>query len=298
MEALSEINGAERKQNMKKLTALVLVLLLFCSSTSARADHDTLDALTQAHGSLVSTNGEAVTDEEIAAVLRACETITMGSEKTLHLNIITDLDLLQELLPTYTANGLVQQGCAALIVSVSSDRGTGGQYHKEDLSNLVAGGMMVQQICVSAQIQGLGFKVITDSIYESSYSMYENDEPSPENAVHTALDWEEWLRMFAIPKENYYLMDPGGEPVKLMNGNNVQLKSSQFLYFEEDGSPALKRKVEYVYGYMTPIAIVLLAHSDDTPQVRTMKPASLETFWDGSYDPYPESYGGSGTASK
>ncbi len=283
---------------MKKLTALVLVFLLFCSSTAALADNDTLNALSETHGSLVSTNGEDVTEEEISAVLRACETVTMGSDKTLHLNIITDLDLLQELLPTYTVSGLVRQGCAAIIVSVSSDRGTSCQYHKEDFSNLVAGGMMVQQICVSAQMQGLGFKVITDSIYESGYSLYENDEPSPENAVHTALSWEEWLRMFAIPKENYYLIDPRGEPVILMNGSNVQLKSGQFSYFEEDGSPALKRKVEYIYGYMTPVAIVLLAHSDDAPLVRTMKASSLETVWDGSYNPYPESYGGSGTASK
>ena len=283
---------------MRKLVAMVLVILLFCSSTTVLAYNDTLDALSEAHGSLVSINDEAVTEEEISAVLRACETVTLGSEKTLHLNIITDLDLLQELLPTYTVNGLVRQGCAAVIVSVSSDRGTSCQYHKEDLSNIVAGGMMVQQICVAAQMQGLGFKVITDSIYESGYSLYENDEPSPENAVHIALSWEEWLRMFAIPKENYYLMNPSGDPVILMNGNNVQLKSSQFSYFEEDGSPALKRKVEYIYGYMTPIAIVLLAHSDDAPLVRTMKSAALETFWDGSYDPYPESYGGSGTAKK
>ena len=59
---------------------------------------------------------------------------------------------------------------------------------------------------------------------------------------------------------------------------------------------ALKQKVEYVEGYMTPVAIVLRAHSDDAPQVNSIKASALETFWDGSYDPYPESYGGSGTA--
>lgn len=280
---------------MKKWIALILVLLLTGSSSAALAEGTPLDALTETHGSLISSNGEAVTDEELAAILQACQLVTLGSEKTLHLNIITDLDLLQELLPTYAASGLVQQGCAAVIVSVSSDRGTAEQYHHEDLSNLVAGGMMAQQICVAAQMLGLGFRVITDSIYESGYSLYVGDEPAPENAVHTAMEWEEWLRMFAIPKENYYLMNPSGETVTLMNGNNVQLKGSQYAYYEEDDSPALKRKVEYIYGYMTPVAIVLLAHSDDAPLVRPMKASALETFWDGSYDPYPESYGGSGS---
>ncbi len=277
---------------------IVLLLFLACIPSAALADGSAVDALAETHGKLVSANNEAVTDTEIAAILRACETVTLGSEKTLHLNIIKDLDLLQELLPTYTADGLVRQGCAAIIVSVSSDQGTSGQYHQEDTSLLVAGGMMAQQICVAAQMQGLGFRVITDSIYESGYSLYEGDEPAPENAVHMAMEWEEWLKMFAIPQENYYHMDPDREPVTLMNGSNVQLKNSQYAYFEADGTPALKRRVEYIYGYMTPVAIVLLAHSDDSPQVRFMKPDKLETFWDGSYDPYPQSYGGSKTYSK
>ena len=282
---------------MKKLMMLVLILALaLCSVPAALAEGDTPDALADAHGSLVSANGEPVTDEEIAAVLRAAEVLSLGSEKTLHLNIIRDLDLLQELLPTYTEDGLVCQGCAAVIVSVSSERAAGAQYHQEDLTNFVVGGMMAQQICVAAQMQGLGFRVITDSIHESGYSLYRGDEPSDDNAVHKAVSWEEWLRMFAIPKENYYLLNPAREPVVLMNGNNVQLKSRQYAYFEADDSPALKQKVEYVEGYMTPVAIVLLAHSDDAPQVNSIKASALETFWDGSYDPYPESYGGSGTA--
>ncbi len=282
---------------MKKLMMLVLILALaLCSVPAALAEGDTPDALADAHGSLVSANGEPVTDEEIAAVLRAAEVLSLGSEKTLHLNIIRDLDLLQELLPTYTESGLVCQGCAAVIVSVSSERAAGAQYHQEDLTNFVVGGMMAQQICVAAQMQGLGFRVITDSIHESGYSLYRGDEPSDDNAVHKAVSWEEWLRMFAIPKENYYLLNPAREPVVLMNGNNVQLKSRQYAYFEADDSPALKQKVEYVEGYMTPVAIVLLAHSDDAPQVNSIKASALETFWDGSYDPYPESYGGSGTA--
>ena len=282
---------------MKKLMMLVLILALaLCSVPAALAEGDTPDALADTHGSLVSANGEPVTDEEIAAVLRAAEVLSLGSEKTLHLNIIRDLDLLQELLPTYTESGLVCQGCAAVIVSVSSERAAGAQYHQEDLTNFVVGGMMAQQICVAAQMQGLGFRVITDSIHESGYSLYRGDEPSDDNAVHKAVSWEEWLRMFAIPKENYYLLNPAREPVVLMNGNNVQLKSRQFAYFEADDSPALKQKVEYVEGYMTPVAIVLLAHSDDAPQVNSIKASALETFWDGSYDPYPESYGGSGTA--
>ena len=282
---------------MKKLMMLVLILALaLCSVPAALAEGDTPDALADMHGSLVSANGEPVTDEEIAAVLRAAEVLSLGSEKTLHLNIIRDLDLLQELLPTYTEDGLVCQGCAAVIVSVSSERAAGAQYHQEDLTNFVVGGMMAQQICVAAQMQGLGFRVITDSIHESGYSLYRGDEPSDDNAVHKAVSWEEWLRMFAIPKENYYLLNPAREPVVLMNGNNVQLKSRQYAYFEADDSPALKQKVEYVEGYMTPVAIVLLAHSDDAPQVNSIKASALETFWDGSYDPYPESYGGSGTA--
>ena len=282
---------------MKKLMMLVLILALaLCSVPATLAEGDTPDALADAHGSLVSANGEPVTDEEIAAVLRAAEVLSLGSEKTLHLNIIRDLDLLQELLPTYTESGLVCQGCAAVIVSVSSERAAGAQYHQEDLTNFVVGGMMAQQICVAAQMQGLGFRVNTDSIHESGYSLYRGDEPSDDNAVHKAVSWEEWLRMFAIPKENYYLLNPAREPVVLMNGNNVQLKSRQYAYFEADDSPALKQKVEYVEGYMTPVAIVLLAHSDDAPQVNSIKASALETFWDGSYDPYPESYGGSGTA--
>ncbi|MBQ9664672.1 MAG: hypothetical protein IJV40_16115 [Oscillospiraceae bacterium] len=281
---------------MKKLIALILVWMLVCSSGYACADNSAMEALTDAHGCLVSTSTEPVTDEEISAVLRACETVTLGTEKTLHLNIITDLDLLQELLPTYTASGLVNQGCAAIIVSVSSDKGTSDQYHQEDLSSVVAGGMMAQQICVAAQLQGLGFRVITDSIYESGYSLYQNNEPAPENAVHIATDWEEWLRMFAIPTEKYYRVDPVREPVKLMNGNHVQLKSGEYAYFEADDSPALKQRVEFFTGYMTPVAIVLLAHSDDAPDVRHLTASALETFWDGSYDPYPQSYGGSGTS--
>ncbi len=282
---------------MKKLMIMILILALaLCSVPAALAEGDASDALADAHGSLVSANGEPVTGEEIAAVLRAAEVLSLGSEKTIHLNIIQDLDLLQELLPTYTEDGLVCHGCAAIIVSVSSERAAGAQYHQEDLTNFVVGGMMAQQICVAAQMQGLGFRVITDSIHESGYSLYRGDEPSDDNAVHKAVSWEEWLRMFAIPKENYYLLNPAREPVVLMNGNNVQLKSRQYAYFEADDSPALKQKVEYVEGYMTPVAIVLLAHSDDAPQVNSIKASALETFWDGSYDPYPESYGGSGTA--
>ena len=278
---------------MKKLIALVLVLLLTSVLTVGYAENADPETWTETHGSLVSTNGVPVTKEEIEAVLSACETVTLGSEKTLHLNIITDLDLLQELLPTYSESGLVNPGCAAVIVSVSSDKGTSDQYHQEDLTNIVAGGMMVQQICVAAQMQGLGFRVITDSIYESSYSLYENNDPAPENAVHIATNWEEWLRMFAIPKEKYYHVNPDREPVTLMNGKSVQLKSSEYAYFEADDSPALKQRVDFFDGYMTPVAIVLLAHSDDAPDVRYLDSAAIETFWDGSYDPYPQSYGGS-----
>ncbi len=276
---------------MKKCVALILALL--CLGAFALAEEDALAALTEHHGSLVSTNGEPVTDEELSAVLAACQVVTLGSEKTLHLNVITDLDLLQELLPTYAAAGLVQRGNAAIIVCVSSDRGTSGQYHQPDMSNYVAGGMLAQQICVAAQLKGLGFRVITDCIHESGYSLYAGNEPAPENAVHVATEWEDWLRMFAIPKENYYTMAPDGEPITVMNGKNIQLKGDGYAYFEADDTPALKRRVDYVEGFMTPVAVVLLAHTDDAPQTRVMNADALQTFWDGSFDPYPEVYGGS-----
>jgi len=54
-------------------------------------------------------------------------------------------------------------------------------------------------------------------------------QPAPENAVHTAVEWEEWLRMFAIPKENYYLMAENGEPVTVMGGKNIQLKGGKYV---------------------------------------------------------------------
>ena len=249
--------------------------------------------MTRGHGSLVSTTEEAVTQEQIAAVLAACEKVTLENEKTLHLTVITSLDLLQELLPTYDQSGLVKEGTAAIIVSADSNRGKSQQYHKEDFTNLIAAGMMTQQICIAAQMQGLGFKVITDSIYESGYSLYKNDDPSPENLVHEATEWENWVRMFAIPKENYYYMDESGEPVVVMGGKNVPLKSKEYTYFEADGTAALKRKVQYVEGYMTPVSIVLLGHSLDEPKQNSMNEEKLVTFWDGSYDPYPKAYGGS-----
>ena len=54
---------------MKKLMMLVLILALaLCSVPAALAEGDTPDALADAHGSLVSANGEPVTDEEIAVI--------------------------------------------------------------------------------------------------------------------------------------------------------------------------------------------------------------------------------------
>ena len=250
------------------------------------------------HGSLVSTNGDPVTSAELETILEACSQLTLGNVKTLHLNVITDLDLLQELLPTYTEQGLIQAGNAAVIVSVSSDRGTSNQYHQADQTAIVAGGMMAQQICVAAEAQGLGFRVITDCIYESGYNLYRGNEPAPENAVHVAMEWEDWVQMFAIPKENYYVMHPSGDLITVMNGKNVPLKSKQYAYFEADGTPAFKHRVNYVEGYMTPVAVVLLAHSDDPPATGRMPLNDLVTFWDGSFNPYPESYGGSGRVAK
>lgn len=275
------------------MTRCLLFFLMLILPFAGLAEGMTLEEMTRGHGSLVSTTEEAVTQEQIAAVLAACEKVTLENEKTLHLTVITSLDLLQELLPTYDQSGLVKEGTAAIIVSADSNRGKSQQYHKEDFTNLIAAGMMTQQICIAAQMQGLGFKVITDSIYESGYSLYKNDDPSPENLVHEATEWENWVRMFAIPKENYYYMDESGEPVVVMGGKNVPLKSKEYTYFEADGTPALKRKVQYVEGYMTPVSIVLLGHSPDEPKQNSMNEEKLVTFWDGSYDPYPKAYGGS-----
>ena len=275
------------------MTRCLLFFLMLILPFAGLAEGMTLEEMTRGHGSLVSTTEEAVTQEQIAAVLAACEKVTLENEKTLHLTVITSLDLLQELLPTYDQSGLVKEGTAAIIVSADSNRGKSQQYHKEDFTNLIAAGMMTQQICIAAQMQGLGFKVITDSIYESGYSLYKNDDPSPENLVHEATEWENWVRMFAIPKENYYYMDESGKPVVVMGGKNVPLKSKEYTYFEADGTPALKRKVQYVEGYMTPVSIVLLGHSLDEPKQNSMNEEKLVTFWDGSYDPYPKAYGGS-----
>ena len=259
------------------MTRCLLFFLMLILPFAGLAEGMTLEEMTRGHGSLVSTTEEAVTQEQIAAVLAACEKVTLENEKTLHLTVITSLDLLQELLPIYDQSGLVKEGTAAIIVSADSNRGKSQQYHKEDFTNLIAAGMMTQQIC----------KVITDSIYESGYSLYKNDDPSPENLVHEATEWENWVRMFAIPKENYYYMDESGEPVVVMGGKNVPLKSKEYTYFEADGTPALKRKVQYV------VSIVLLGHSLDEPKQNSMNEEKLVTFWDGSYDPYPKAYGGS-----
>ena len=280
---------------MKRM-ALVLSAALLLTAAGALADEQqsfTLDELTQGHGSLVSVSEKAVTEKQLAAIYEAAAKVTVGNAKTWQLTVIPDLDLMQELLPVYNDKGLVKEGCVAIIVSCSSDEGDSHQYHKADMTDYVAAGMVAQQICIAAQMQGLGFKVITDSIYESGYTMYKNNEPGEENILHEATEWEDWVREFAIPKENYYLMDPEGGAITVMGGKTVALKSGKRALYESDGTAAQKQKISFVQGYMTPCAIVLIGNTDDAVKPSGLDAQSLYTVWDGSFDPYPESYGGS-----
>lgn len=247
------------------------------------------------HGALRSTTEEAVTAEQLSAICSAAGKVTFGDEKTWHLTVIPTLDLLQELLPTYAEDGLIKEGNAAIIVSCSSARGEAEQFAVPDQSTLIAAGMITQQICVAAQMQGLGFKVITDSIHQSSYTLYKDNVADEEHLLKESMEWEEWVRMFAIPEENYYVSGESGEIIKTLSGEPIALKGSGYTYYEADGvTPAPKKKMEYVEGYMTPCAIVLLGNTEEELKKQTLLIEDFVTVWDGSYDPYPENYGGSG----
>lgn len=285
------------KERMKKLAACALAAALALSGTAALADEGalTIEQLTKEHGSMVSTTETAVTTEQRDAIIKAALSVTLGSSGMWYLTVVPELDLIQELLPTYNEAGLIHEGNVAFIVSCTSEEGAYQQYHVEDVTRYISAGMAAQQICVAAQMQGLGFKVITDSIYESSYTLYRNNEPGEENIVHEGMDWDEWRQMFAIPKDDYYIMSDSGEPITVMNGNTVQLKSKQYQYFEQDGSPAIKYKMNYINGYMTPCVIVLVGNTEEAPKLAKNAEKDFVTIWDGSFDPYPVYYGGSGS---
>ena len=177
----------------------------------------TLEQLSQEHGSLVSTTDEAITQEQLEAIYQAVEAVTLGNKDMWQLTVIPNLDLIQELLPTYAQAGLLREGNVAIIVSVTSDTGVKDQYKAPDNTEAVAAGMVAQQICVAAQMQGIGFKVITDCIRESAYTLYVDDIVDTEHLLQEGKEWEEWITQFAIPKENYYRMVEGGDPIKTIN---------------------------------------------------------------------------------
>lgn len=285
-------------RRMKKLAAGLLAGAMMLGGAAAFAEETglTVEQLAKEHGYMVSTNSEAVTKQQQDAIVQAALSVTLGNSGDWYLTIVPELDLIQELLPTYNEAGLIHEGNIAFIVSCTSEEGEYQQYHVEDVSRYVEAGMVTQQICVAAQMQCLGFRVITDAIHESSYTLYRDNEPGEENIVHQGMDWDEWRRMFAIPKDNYYVMNESGEPITVMNGNTVQLKSKKYLYFEQDGTPAIKHKMSYINGYMTPCAIVLVGNTDDAPKMMKNAEKDFVTLWDGSFNPYPEHFGGSGTS--
>ena len=259
----------------------------------------TLEQLAEEHGSLVSTTENAVTKEQIKAIYQAVESVTLGNEKVWHITVIPNLDMIQELLPTYTEAGLIHEGNVAIIISCSSETGNKNQYYVPDTTALIAAGMVAQQICIAAQMQGIGFKVITDCIYESSYALYKDNIVDEEHLLKQGMDWEEWVRQFAIPKESYYIMGQSGESIKTLSGEYVTLGGKNYTYYEADGvTPATKKKVEYVEGYMTPCAVVLLGNTEDAPQKNRIYSDNFATYWDGTFDPYPTNYGGSVQAAK
>lgn len=255
----------------------------------------TLRQLSDGHGSLVSTTEEPVTPEQLTAIYEAVEAVTLGDDTMWKLSTISGLDLLQELLPTYAQAGLLHEGNVAIIVSCSSDTGTAEQFHVTDNTRIVAAGMVAQQICVAAQMQGIGFKVITDNIRESSYNLYIDNIVDSEHLLQEGKEWEEWLTQFAIPKENYYVMGKERTPVKTIGGDYITLGNGDYTYYETDGeSTANKLRTEYVKGYMTPCVVVLLGNTEDEPQQSRNFYEKFVTEYNGEGNPYPEEYGGSG----
>lgn len=279
---------------MRKILACMLGILLLTTCAAAQEEALTLEQLCAEHGSMVSTTDEAVTDAQIDAICTAAAAVTLGSAEQWQLTVIPDLDLVQELLPVYNEQGLIHEGNVAFIVSVTSDTSMASQHAVEDHSTMIMGGMIAQQICVAAQMQGLGFKVITDSIYESGYTLYRDNVQDEAHLIKAGMPWAEWLEQFAILKEKYYVPDPSGEEITVMNGKHVPLKNGKLQYFLADGTTVNKKKVQYVEGYMTPCVIVLVGHTQDAPRGSGIKTDSVVTRWDGSYDPYPVSYGASG----
>ncbi len=254
----------------------------------------TLEEFCAGHGSLVSTTGQAVSEEQLLQICEAVSEVTIGNENTWHITIITNQDLMQELLPTYAHEGLIQEGNAAIIVSCTSDTGEKDQYSVKDNTAVMAAGMVTQQICVAAQMQGLAFKVITENIRESAYTLYIDNIADEAHLLQESKDWDTWRRQFAIPSEKYYVLEENAGPIKTMGDEYVTLGNGVYTYYEADGvTPAYKRTLAYETGYMTPCAVVLLGYSEDAPQHNKTTLGKLYTIYDGSYDPYPAYYGGS-----
>lgn len=255
----------------------------------------TLERLIKEHGYLVSTTEKKVTEEDLKGIYEAAQAVTVGDPSMWKLTAITNLDLIQELLPTYTEAGLIHEGNVAIIVSCTSDTGNCEQYEVRDNTALVAAGMVTQQICVAAQMQGIGFKVITDCIRESSYTLYRDNVPDEEHLLKEGQEWEEWVTQFAVPKENYYDLVEGGDKVQTIGGDYVTLGNGTYDYYEADGqTPVTKIKTEYIKGYMTPCAVVLLGYSEDAPKTGNNYYQKFVNEWNGKGEAYPEVYGGSG----
>lgn len=283
---------------MKKLIAALVFAALMTLTAAAFAAEETMDVeeFIKGHGSMVSTTDEAVTEAQLDAMCRAAAQVTLGTGKLWQLTVIQNADLIQELLPVYTKQGLVNEGNAAIIVSITSDTSMRDQYETTDNTNLVIGGMLTQQLCVAAQMQGLGFKVITDCLYEVPYWIYEDNITDDEHLIQAGRDREEWLMEFAIRKEKFYVPNPSGEEITVMNGNTVPLKHDKLIYYRADGSTVNKKKMDYEDAFMTPVAVVLVGNTADEVKHAKTKLGDVVNYWDGEGDAYPMIYGGSGPA--
>ncbi|MDO4493871.1 MAG: hypothetical protein Q4C53_08315 [Clostridia bacterium] len=273
-------------------------LCLMSLSALAAEPAGDIEAFIAGHGSMVSSTNEAVTEEQLDAMCRAAATVTLGMGKQWQLTVIRNIDLIQELLPVYTAEGFVQEGNAAIIVSVTSDTSMEKQYEIEDHTNDIIGGMVTQQLCVAAQMQGLGFKVITDSLYETPYWIYADNIQDDEHLIQAGRDREEWLRAFAIRKEKYYIIHPDNEYSATMDGSPVPLKHGKLIYYTAEGETVNKKKLLYQDAYMTPVAIVLVGNTDEAVRPSRIKLKNVVNYWDGKGSPYETVYGGSGRTSE
>lgn len=275
------------------LTVCMGIAAPVCASQEGEAF--SLEDLLSRQGTLVSATDEAVTTQELETLCKAAAGVTVGDKKMWQLTVITGQDLVQELLPRYAQEGLVTKGTAAIVVSVTSETGQKDQYEVPDQTAAMAAGMVAQQISTAATMMGLGSKVITDVIYESSYTLYNDNEPDDGHLLKEGMDWDEWRRMFAVPVENIYTLDASGEPIEVLDGSHVELDSNGYtLYDRESGEPVSKKKVNYEKEQlMTPVCVVLVGHTDEDAKKSGIRPEEIRSFYDGTTDPYEKHYGGS-----